>query len=216
MKKEAKTKNNELIAFRFKEVRTNYFHKGVMKDGKRSDHTQDDFAEYLGVTPQTIGNYEAGRTPVPYKHLRKLSDEYNIPIEYLLGESDFRTIKEKQDARDQKDWEKKVLTPIEIDSLVSNILEKMGYKEFEDDITGKEFFTADFEIPVGYTRHQPIPDKDITDSFNNTYRCIRPQAYRGIRRESDGKAIYILNTKISAMFDDIENYIKYRVEREFR
>ena len=187
-----------------------------MKEGKRSDHTQDDFGEFLGVDGATIRNYEKGKTPIPEKHLRKLANEYNIMMEYLLGEGDFHTSKEKYDAIAKRDWDEKIVIPLEIDSLISNILEKMGYTGFEDDITEKEFFTAEFEIPTEYTSHQHIPHKDITESFNDTYRRIRPQQYRGIRREKDGKSIYILNSKLNAVFDDIENYIKYRIEREFR
>jgi len=216
MEKEGKLKKDELIALRFKEVRENYFHSEVMKDGKRSDHTQDDFAEYLGVTPQTIGNYESGRTPVKKDHLIKLSTDFGISLKYLLGEDDYRTEAERVEARNAKDWEEKILTPHEIDFLISSILEKMGYTGFEDDITENEFFTAEFEIPAGYTQHQHIPHEDIIGSFNNTYRRIRPQAYRGIKRESDGKTKYILERKLNAMFDDIESYIKYRIEREFR
>ena len=216
MENNEKQKNNELIALRFKEIRENYFHSKVMKEGKRSDHTQDDFGEFLGVDGATIRNYEKGKTPIPEKHLRKLANEYNIMMEYLLGEGDFHTSKEKYDAIAKRDWDEKIVIPLEIDSLISNILEKMGYTGFEDDITEKEFFTAEFEIPTEYTSHQHIPHKDITESFNDTYRRIRPQQYRGIRREKDGKSIYILNSKLNAVFDDIENYIKYRIEREFR
>lgn len=216
MEKREKPKKEELIALRFKKVRKKYFHGGVMKEGKRSNNTQDDFAEYLGVTPQTIGNYESGRTTIKKDHLIKLSNDFGIRLKYLLGEDDYETKAEWIEACNAKDWEEKILTPIEIDSLISNILEKMGYTSFEDDITGGEFFTAEFEIPVGYTLHQHIPQKALTESFDNTAHRFLPQEYRGIRREKDGKAKYILKSKLNAVFDDIESYIKYRIEREFR
>lgn len=216
MEKEEKSQNNELIALRFKKVRKKYFHGGVMKEGKRRNNTQDDFAEYLGVTPQTIGNYESGRTTIKKDHLIKLSNDFGVRLKYLLGEDDYETEAERIEAHNAKDWNEKIVIPFEISSLISNILEKMGYTGFEDDITEKEFFTAEFEIPAEYTSHQHIPHKDITESFNDTYRRIRPQQYRGIRREKDGKAKYILNSKLNAVFDDIENYIRYRIEREFR
>ncbi len=216
MKKKEKQKNNELIASRFKDVRENYFHSSMTRPGKRSDHTQEDFGEFLGVDAATIRNYEKGNTPIPDKYLRKLANEYGLRMEYLLGEEKERTLKEKYDSIAKKDWETKVQIPMEISSLIGDILEKMGYTEFEDDITGREFFTADFEIPTGFTSNQSIPGKDIMESFNNTYRRIRPQVYRGIRREKDGKSKYILESKVNAIFDDIESYIKYRIEKEFR
>ncbi len=211
-----KQKNNALIALRFKEIRDNYFHSNIIKNGKRSDHTQEDFGEFLGVDGATIRNYEKGRTPIPDKHLRRLANEYNIRMEYLLGEDDFRTLKEKHDAIAEKDWNEKIVIPLEISSLIGDILEKMGYTEFEDDITGKDFFNAEFEIPAGYTIHQRIPQQNLTESFDNTARRIRPQEYRGIKREKDGKKKYILNSRLNTVFDDIESYIKYRIEREFR
>lgn len=216
IKKKENQKNNDLIALQFKEVQTHDFHRDIMRDGTKSDNTQDDLAEYLGVTLQTIRNYESGRTPIPYEHLNKLATRCNLDVKYLSGESNYRTTKEKYAAIEEEKWEKQIITPAEIDLLVGEVLKKMEYEEFEDDITGKEFFTADFEIPANYTSHQHISDEDIRKSFDNGYRNIRPQVYRGIRRKKDGKAKYILNSKLNAVFDNIENYIKYRIEREFR
>lgn len=147
-----------------------------------------------------------------------MANEYNISIEYLLGESDFRTLEEKHNAIAKESWNKNVIVPMEISSLIGDILEKMGYTEFEDDKTGKNFLTADFEVPVGYDVDNPIPKKEIIKSFENSAHRIHIQrfGYRGIKRKKDGRVKYILNSRLNSMFDDIENYIKYRIEREFK
>ena len=215
MANKEKHKNNELIALRFKEIRLNYFHCKTMKKGKKSDHSQEDFGEFLDVDAATIRNYEKGHTPIPEKHLRKLANEYNIRIEYLLGNDDFHTLREKLNAMQEKEWKKKIATPVEISSLIGDILEKMGYTEFEDDITEKEYLTANFEVPSGYTTDRAIPQKLIFESFYNSAGKLHIYRYCGIKRKKDGKMKYITDTQYDAIFNDIEKYIKYRIEQEF-
>lgn len=110
--------------------------------------TQEELAELIDNLPENnrtgrsrnqISYIENGSRSISADYAKLLSKVLHVLPEYLLGESNFRTLKEKRDALAEKDWEEKILTPIEIDSLVSKILEKMGYTEFEDDITGKEF-----------------------------------------------------------------------------
>ena len=51
--------------------------------------TQDEAAERMGKTKQTIVNWENGRTEIRYKDLVKLSEIYDMPIEYIrLPEGD--------------------------------------------------------------------------------------------------------------------------------
>lgn len=50
--------------------------------------TQKDVAKIIHVQPTSIANYESGRNRAPYTKLKKLADYFEIPIEYLLGDSD--------------------------------------------------------------------------------------------------------------------------------
>ena len=45
--------------------------------------TQDEAAKRIGKSKQTIVNWETGRTEIRYKDLLKLSELYEMPVEYL-------------------------------------------------------------------------------------------------------------------------------------
>ena len=45
--------------------------------------TQDEAAERIGKSKQTIMNWEKGITPIKYCDLIKLSEIYDMPIEYI-------------------------------------------------------------------------------------------------------------------------------------
>ena len=45
--------------------------------------TLDEAAERIGKSKQTIVNWESGKTEIKYKDLVKLSELYEMPIEYL-------------------------------------------------------------------------------------------------------------------------------------
>lgn len=47
------------------------------------DLMQDEAAERMGKSKQTIVNWENGKTPIKYVDLMKLSEIYSMPIQYL-------------------------------------------------------------------------------------------------------------------------------------
>ncbi len=47
--------------------------------------TQEDLAKQLGVSQQTISQYENGTREASYDILKSLSSLYQVPIDYLLG-----------------------------------------------------------------------------------------------------------------------------------
>ena len=47
------------------------------------DLMQDEAAERIGKSKQTIVNWENGKTPIKYVDLMKLSEIYSMPIQYL-------------------------------------------------------------------------------------------------------------------------------------
>ena len=45
--------------------------------------TLDDVAERIGKDRQSIENWESGKTPIKYSDLIKLSEIYEMPIQYI-------------------------------------------------------------------------------------------------------------------------------------
>lgn len=107
MENETKRKQEDLIRFRFREIREEsvdawrcYVPAGMVKKTKKG--TQEEFCEFLGFiagekapTVQSLRNYESGRQPIPTKFLVSIAHRLNIRIEYLLGEDNYRTESEK-------------------------------------------------------------------------------------------------------------------------
>lgn len=51
-----------------------------------ANKTQDEWAELMGVTRQTVVNWESGKTEPKLNQLRKISDLSGIPIDYIYVE----------------------------------------------------------------------------------------------------------------------------------
>lgn len=56
-------------------------------------------AKYLNVTIQTVSNYETGKREMNPDTLLKLSNYYNVSIDYLLGKSDIRNPEELKNVK---------------------------------------------------------------------------------------------------------------------
>ena len=63
----------------------------------REDHdlTQSVVAARLNCSQQVYSNYELGQRDIPTEILIKLSDLYNVSVDYILGISDVQTINKK-------------------------------------------------------------------------------------------------------------------------
>ncbi len=84
--------------------------------GKRAEHirhvlsmSQKEVAERIGVTRQTMGNYESGKTPMRASTVRALCDIYKCSAEWMLGSCETLTVNRRIDGRTiqlREDWPK--------------------------------------------------------------------------------------------------------------
>lgn len=56
-----------------------------------NDKTQNELADFLGVTQTNYSKYELGKINVPIEIFIKLADYYDVSVDYLVG----RTSKKK-------------------------------------------------------------------------------------------------------------------------
>ncbi|MDO4379400.1 MAG: helix-turn-helix transcriptional regulator [Clostridia bacterium] len=64
-----------------------------LKDTREdADMNQTEVATYLGMSQSGYSKYETGENDVPTSVLIKLSELWNVSIDYLLGVSDKREI----------------------------------------------------------------------------------------------------------------------------
>ena len=50
------------------------------------DRSVEDVAQRLGLAPQSISDYELGRTPLPVTHLQEAADLLGVPMSYFIDE----------------------------------------------------------------------------------------------------------------------------------
>lgn len=55
-----------------------------------SDKTQKEVAAYLGTSQTMYARYERGANEMPTRHLIKLTQYYNVSMDYLCGLSDVK------------------------------------------------------------------------------------------------------------------------------
>lgn len=53
---------------------------------------QSDIGAFLGITGNAVGFYENEKRDIPTEILKKLSDYFNVSIDYILGKTDVRDI----------------------------------------------------------------------------------------------------------------------------
>jgi len=65
------------------------FGKRLKKLRKESKLTQQELADKLNIKRSTLAGYESGKQP-SYETLVKLSDIFNVSVDYILGDTDER------------------------------------------------------------------------------------------------------------------------------
>ncbi|MGN0529035.1 MAG: helix-turn-helix domain-containing protein [Eubacterium sp.] len=63
-------------------------YKRIRELREDNDYKQTDLAKYLNCTQVSYSRYENGQREVPIETLIKLSDFYNVSIDYILEKSD--------------------------------------------------------------------------------------------------------------------------------
>jgi len=87
---------------------------------KNKGMTQTDVAKTLQISQQAYAKYETGETEADYKSLKKLSQIYNVSIDYLLGNVSNNNIvaREPMPIEDAKNLWLDTLAPIERNLIV--------------------------------------------------------------------------------------------------
>ncbi|WP_129045042.1 helix-turn-helix domain-containing protein [Companilactobacillus metriopterae] len=78
---------------------------GIRLRNLRNEHnfTQEELAEKIGVSPKTIGTWERETREPPIKTINKLSKIFNVPTDYLLGNSENKSSINNDEVVDMKE-----------------------------------------------------------------------------------------------------------------
>lgn len=61
---------------------------------KENGWTQTELAQKVGVVPSVISEYETESITMSAQILRKLSEIFNVSVDYILGSTEIRNVKE--------------------------------------------------------------------------------------------------------------------------
>lgn len=62
--------------------------------------TQQTIADFLGVRRSTYGEYERAKIVPPYDKIEKLANYFNVSVDWIVGNTNFKTYDEKYDIKD--------------------------------------------------------------------------------------------------------------------
>jgi transcriptional regulator with XRE-family HTH domain len=65
---------------------------------KEKDRTQEDMAKLLNIRRSTYGEYERGKIVPPIDKLKVLADYFGVSVDYLMGNTNFQTHKERNES----------------------------------------------------------------------------------------------------------------------
>ena len=73
-----------------------YYTKTIKELRESQGLTQQEVADYLGTSQTMYARYERGANEMPIRHLIKLSDYYQVSLDYLCGRTDEKRMYKKK------------------------------------------------------------------------------------------------------------------------
>lgn len=159
-----------------------------------------------GISEQHLSGIICGKHPLTRTAAERFALVLEVTPEYLLGLSDYRTAEEARQAAINDSLTKAFhdfANRSEIISSLERVLEKLGFSGIEHPLNESEYSTLQVKFP---------PDYDATSDPNNPFA---PSKYRVVRRESDGKIIFIPREKINEIIEEIIDFSFFKISREF-
>ncbi len=168
--------------------------KKIRKDNKMS---QDDLAEVLNVTRQTISNWENGKNYPDIETLIKISNKFNISLDILLKEN-MKMVKEiDENVKNTKKYKTILITIISLslificsfgiygikylntkDKLENNFKETLGEYEFYKNRDGYYSMNYDNNTTFG------VPNQKMPGLFNFSLHFYNTNLYCDIEGEN--------------------------------
>lgn len=169
--------------------------------------SQEELIQKIELLPENRGKHrnekhlsavECGKRALSIEYARLISKVLMVREEYLLGYDDFKTGSAQTDFRLQK-WGNKY-------QCIKYLIEDMGYhEEYSSQIGYKS-------ISISSEDTEQVIQKKIM--FAQKVLAVMPD-YNMIISDKTGRKIHLCSSEVKRIYDDIEFYIKYRLEREF-
>lgn len=153
---------------------------------------------------------ERGERILSIEYATLISKVLHIRHEYLLGYDDFPTESDKDDAYKQKQWERHIENPLALIKNINSIWEILGFTGIENELTQTEIN----EMRILYT--DSASKEELTKTFE--YKIKHPDIWHTHRvgiKAPDGRIIYLSEQKVRSITQDIIDYAKFKLSKEF-
>lgn len=174
---------------------------------KEKGLSQEELIQRIELLPENRGKHrnekhlsaiERGKRPLSFEYARLISKVLMVREEYLLGYDDFKTGSAQTNFEAQK-WGKRY-------QCIKFLIENMGYKE---EYSSQTCYSS---IYISSEDTEQDIQKKITFAKNGL--SIMPD-YDMILSDNAGRKIHLRSSQLDRIYDDIESFIKFRLEREF-
>lgn len=97
---------------------------------KEKKKTQQDLADYLGLSRPAYTAYERGNRQPDYDILQKIADYFDVSVDYLLGRTDRRQINRESELPELTEKEERDIAK-DLEEMVNNLHSASGYAAFD-------------------------------------------------------------------------------------
>lgn len=134
--------------------------------------SQKELAGKLGIKPNTLSQYETEKRSPDPEMLKKIADFFEVSIDYLIGNSDYKNLGEYFDEKFDSEL---LAAGVKLWDKIIPLLKKYGY-EIEEDVDGTyniyhdgEFYTNTDESTI-LSRYMASKNKDELTAEDLVYK----------------------------------------------
>lgn len=179
----------------------------LKKCREAAGYTQEELINKIMLLPENrgkernekhISSVENGRRPLSIEYARLISKVLNVREEYLLGKDDFKNGSEEAASYTQK-WSER-------HSCIKFLIQSMGYvEEYASQLRYRQLFVSSADTNETIEKKLAFAKKGLS---------VYPERDVIISDEK-GRRIHLMSNEVERICDDIESFIKYRLEKEF-
>ena len=179
----------------------------LKKCREAAGYTQEELINKIMLLPENrgkernekhISSVENGRRPLSIEYARLISKVLNVREEYLLGKDDFKNGSEEAASYTQK-WSER-------HSCIKFLIQSMGYvEEYASQLRYRQLFVSSADTNETVEKKLAFAKKGLS---------VYPERDVIISDEK-GRRIHLMSNEVERIYDDIESFIKYRLEKEF-
>jgi len=116
--------------------------------------SQEQVAEKIGISRNSVYNYETGERKPDSDILIKYADLFDVSIDYLVGRSNFINYHQEFEYRKRKDLELSKLESRKIERSLSSMPDDEAKKFYHDSLTVSEMFFSIIDDLASYGRYE--------------------------------------------------------------